>query len=109
MAVKSITVIRVQGKVEGMVYKAKSGHWIAVCDPLKITIQSDTWANLMEDFASTLDAILKDLLSANELEKFLRDLGWKLATPIPRRKENIKFDVPFYTKEAHGSPASLYQ
>jgi hypothetical protein len=44
-----------------------------VGDPLKLTVQADTWAELMEDIGHTLDAMLRDLFRSNELDKFLRD------------------------------------
>jgi hypothetical protein len=49
----------------------------------------------MEDIGHTLDALLKDLLTTNELDKFLRDHGWTTLTAIPRRAEDVRFDVPF--------------
>lgn len=78
MAAKSPVIIRVDGKMPCNFLQTKNGNWVAICDPLKLTIQSDTWANLMEDIAFTLDAIFRDLLSSNELNKFLKDKGWKL-------------------------------
>ncbi len=55
----------------------------------------ETWAELMEDIGHTLDALLKDLLSTNDLNRFLHDHGWKLLAAIPNRLEDVRFDVPF--------------
>lgn len=77
-------------------FKTESGNWIAVCDPLKLTVQAETWADLMEDIGLTLDAMLRDLLSTNELEKFLREHGWTAVDKIPSHPDTgIRFDVPF--------------
>lgn len=90
------TVIRiVGGNVACQCFQAKGGNWVAVCEPLKLTVQAETWAALMEDFGLTLNAVLRDLLSSNELEKFLQDRGWQLSGAIPARPENVRFDVPF--------------
>lgn len=110
MAKTPITIIRIEGKVRWQTHRAKGGNWVGVCNPLKLTIQSDTWANLMEDIAFTMDAILKDLLSTNEFDKFLRDRGWKLLGPIPVRRVNIRFDLPFYpvAMASHDSQRNFY-
>jgi predicted RNase H-like HicB family nuclease len=95
MAIKKTPVVRIQGKVECKIIKAKGGNWVAICDPLKLTLQAETWANLMEDIALTLDAMFKDLLSSNELNKFMREHRWKLIESIPAHQTDIRFDLPF--------------
>ena len=112
MATKGPTVVRVDGKVKCMIKQGKAGNWIGVCEPLKLTFQSDTWANLMEDIAFTLDAILKDLLSSNELNKFLKEQGWTLVGSIPHSRTDMRFDLPFIPammNSSHGSQRSLRQ
>src|SRR2546428_230673 len=91
------TVVRIDGNLEWQCRRTESGDWIAVCDAVKLTLQSDTFANLMEDIALTLDDVFKDLLASNELERFLRDHGWTVAGSIPRDPDNVKFDIPFFT------------
>ncbi len=78
--------------------QGKGGNWIAVCEPLKLTVQSETFGELSEVITDTLDGVLKDLLASNELDRFLSEHGWKLAgaTPIyALRPEYVRFDVPF--------------
>lgn len=70
-------VVKIQGKVEFRCSRGQGGHWVAVCDPLAHTFQSETWATLMDDIAQTLNATLKDLLESRELGRFLRDRGWQ--------------------------------
>jgi predicted RNase H-like HicB family nuclease len=72
------------------------GHYVAVCDPLKLTLQAETWADLMEDTADVLNSIFNDLLSSNELDRFLHHHGWRLRGPVPVQQENVRFDVPFF-------------
>lgn len=111
MATKNPTVIRINGQVRCNILRARGGNWVAICDPLKLTLQANTWANLMEDIAFTIDAILKDLLSSNELNKFLRDKGWRLIGRIPDSRSDMRFDLPFIPaiKNSHGSQRSLRQ
>jgi predicted RNase H-like HicB family nuclease len=107
-----VSIVRVDANLQWNIQQAKSGAWVAICDPLKLTVQADTWADLMEDIGHTLDALLKDLLSSNELDRFLRDQGWKLLAAIPTRPEDVRFDVPFIPAmiaNANGSARQLHQ
>ncbi len=109
MAKTRVSIVRIEGQVRWRTRRAKKGNWVAVCSPLKLTVQSDTWANLMEDIAYTLDAVLKDLLATNDFDKFMKEHGWKLIDSLPRRKENMRFDLPFYPVALNGSQRSLCQ
>jgi hypothetical protein len=112
MASKGSTVVRIDGRVECKILRAKGGNWLAICESLKLTLQADTWANLMENIALTLDAILKDLLSSNELDKFMREHGWTLIGSIPHRRAGMRFDLPFFPaimSDSHGSQRNLHQ
>jgi hypothetical protein len=77
------------------VKRAKGGNWVAICEPFALTIQSETWALLMEDFAQTLNALFIDLLEDGELERFLSDRGFQILGPLPPKPDDIWFDVPF--------------
>lgn len=111
MATKNPTVVRINGKVECKILQGRGGNWIAVCDSLQLTIQANTWANLMEDIGFTLDVILRDLLSSNELERFIKERGWTLVGRIPRRHTDVCFDLPFFPAmmKPHDSQRDLRQ
>jgi hypothetical protein len=89
--------------------RARGGNYVAVCDALKLTLQAKTFSELMEDINFTLDALLKDLLSSNELDSFLRERGWSAAGNIPQR--NVRFDVPFavMAMRAHDQQRDVHQ
>ena len=89
-------IVRVDGNVQWRWIIGKSGEYVAVCDPLQLTLQAATWAELMEDTADVLNAIFKDLMKSNELDTFLRDKGWNLIGQIPLQREDVTFDVPFF-------------
>jgi hypothetical protein len=105
------TTVRVRTKVPWAIRQAAGGNWVGVCVPLGLTLQSDTWASLMEDIGLALDALLRNLLESGDLDRFLRNQGWELASPIPKRRENIRFDVPFIPElvPQHGAKNLLYQ
>jgi predicted RNase H-like HicB family nuclease len=93
------TLVRIHANLGWKVLQGKGGNWIGVCDPLKLTVQGETWADLMENIGHTLDAVLRDLLSSNELPRFLQDHGWQVVGgKIPERPDHpddVRFDVPF--------------
>jgi hypothetical protein len=90
-----VQVERTQGQLLWAVIRARGGNWVAVCDALGLTIQSDTWANLMDDIAHALNALFTDLLLEGGLDRFLRDRGFRVAGPIPSQPDDTWFDVPF--------------
>jgi hypothetical protein len=106
-----LTLVRIDGQVPWKCFRGNGGNWVAVCDPLKLTVQSDTWGDLMEDIGLTLDALLRDLLASQELPNFLRDHGWTLAGPMPTRPEDVRFELPFLTAmtEPHGPTRHIHQ
>lgn len=106
-----MAIVHVEGNVQWKVLRAKGGDWVGVCDPLRLTLQSETYADLMEDIGLALNAMLRDLLETNDLERFLRDHGWTLAGAIPANREDVRFDVPFFLLpvNASGPARSLHQ
>lgn len=97
MPAVNVQVIQVQANIEWRFFRARGGNWIAICDPLGLTVQADTYASLMDTIAETLNGMLHDLVVSNELERFLRDRGWQ-SSSIPPQSEGVWFDVPFVTR-----------
>lgn len=105
------TVIQIQGNVPWRYLHTKGGNYVAICDPLKLTLQAKTFAELMEDVAISLDALLKDLVVTNEFDRFLREQGWTALAPVPIRMRNVRFDIPFAmipAMAAHGQPTGVH-
>lgn len=100
-------VVRVKSDVEWAIVEGTSRYWIGICEPLKLTVQSDTYAHLMEDIGLAMDALLKDLFETGELDQFLLSHGWTLQGP----HENADhFDVPFHTtRKSHYGSASEFR
>jgi len=102
-------IIQIQANLNWQYSCARSGNFIAVCDPLKLTLQASTFSELLEDINISLDALFQDLLSEHELDRFLRERGWTALNPIPAGPMNVRFDVPFELVRANGQQASLCQ
>jgi hypothetical protein len=92
-----LTLIRINGQVPWRCFSTASGNWVGICDPLKLTLQAETWSELMEEMGITLDAFLKELFATNDFDRFMRENGWNVIGPIPRREEveHLRFDLPF--------------
>jgi hypothetical protein len=101
-----VQIVRIDASLLWKAARTQNGNWVAACDPLKLTLQSETWADLMEDIALSLDAILKEMLKTNELPRFLREHGWTAVGTIPSRPQAIRsvhFDVPFIPAVVSGN------
>lgn len=97
-------IVKIEGNIPWRCAQVEGGNWVAVCDPLKLTIQGATWADLMEDIGETLNAVFKDLLRTHELVDFLAARGWKPVAPMPAASaddDSIAFDIPFLPRLAN--------
>ena len=107
--------LSIEGRVEWKYFRdVASGYWIAVCEPLKQTVSAQTWAELNESIAETLDLLIRELTEKNELESFLRTHGWTIASQqeVPRSARNVRFDVPWklvQRRRAYDPEAALCQ
>jgi len=103
-------LIRIEANVPWKCFLAKGGNWVGVCDPLSLTVQSDTYASLMEEIGEALNAIFKDLLESQELPRFLQRHGWSPITPIPQDPSEVRFDIPFSAQRvsSYGSQTAIH-
>ncbi len=102
-------IVQINGNVQWRIGRTRSGNYLAVCDPLKLTLQAATLDDLAEDISLALDALLKDLWESNEFNQFLHEHGWVLLSPMPKRPEDVHFEVPFFlAMKGNGSQAELH-
>ena len=91
-----VTTVEIRAQVQWNFFKDESsGRWIAICDPLKLTIEGDTHTELRENIADGLNLLLLDLVRENELNDFLTKRGWSVVGQAPTSGHEIQFDVPF--------------
>ena len=65
--------------------RSRTGPWIGICEPLKLTTQADTWSELMTDISWAMEAVFEDLPETGDLEQFLRERGWTTRPLTPRK------------------------
>ena len=106
-----MAVVHIEAEIPWRIDRADGEHWVGICDPLGLTVESETWAELMEDIALTLDAMLNDLLSSNELDHFLEERGWAADSPTRNGAESVRFDVPFIPAlvRSHDSTTAVHR
>ncbi len=91
-----MTTVEIQANLPWKAFRDNATRaWVAVCEPLNITVEADTWSALNETISDALDLLFRDLLKTGELNTFLRDKGWSALTPLPARPQNVRFDIPF--------------
>jgi len=92
-----LTLVRINGQVPWRCCLSREGNWIGVCDPLKLTLQAETWSELVEEMGITLNSLLRELYSTNDFDRFMRENGWNVIGPVPAHEqaEHLSFDLPF--------------
>lgn len=100
-------VVRIQGNLLWECFIGTGGNWVGICEPLNLTVQGgETFGELMEEIASTLDVILQDLFETGGFDQFLREHGWQVIGPLPTQPDvPVRFDVPFSASQV---PAPIY-
>ena len=90
-------IVEIKGDNPWPVTRSRTGPWIGICEPLKLTTQAETWSEFMSDISWAMEAVFEDLLKTGDPERFLRERGWT-TRPVdtPRaRFQTVKFDFPF--------------
>jgi predicted RNase H-like HicB family nuclease len=96
--------LALQAQIEWKYFKdPTSGYWIAVCEPLQQTVSGETWVELNECIAQTLDLLFRELLEKGELDQFLCAHGWKMGREETEEADGVRFDVPWRLLERQGA------
>ncbi|HVO19763.1 MAG TPA: hypothetical protein VMU15_10935 [Anaeromyxobacter sp.] len=77
-----------------------SGNWVAISDALKLTVQGDSWDDLMNACTEAVQLVLLDVFEDGDFEQFLRSRGWMLLSQLPARGQPVKFDIPVQVLKA---------
>ena len=81
------------------------GCWIGICDTFKLTVESGTQDELIEDIVDVLEKAIQSWRESGDLDRVMRDSG----LPIPERGDHA-MNFPFlpvliadadFTAEAH--------
>jgi predicted RNase H-like HicB family nuclease len=89
------TPIRVEADVAFRVFQGPSGAYVAVCEPLGITLGGDTWSEMLDTIQDGVKLLLEDLVESGDLDRFLRTRGWHLRGELPRDARRFEIDLPY--------------
>ncbi len=92
------TIVHIQGNLIWKWGRTKRGGYIAICDPIGQTVEAKKFGDLLETIQEALDSTLRELFSSGDLEKFLKEQGWKTENLISSTPRNVRFDMPFDVK-----------
>ncbi len=85
-----------QAKVSWRARRTPKGHWVAVCDSLRLTVEADTWDELNASINEALQLLMIDLIEGGDVMPFLRQQGWTPTTALPKKAgSRTKFDIPW--------------
>lgn len=93
------TIIKIDANIPWMAKRdVKSDTWVAICDPLSLTVEGDTWGELVSVVDEAMDHLFRDLLRNDQLDAFLQRRGWKqsglMGRASPEMVSDIRFDIP---------------
>jgi hypothetical protein len=104
------TTVRVQinGQLLWIVERGNSGHWIAVCDPMNLSLEATSLDELYSVINEGIQLLMLDLIRDNEFDQFLRERGWD-AQGVPKGpvEDGINIQIPWdmLIKAPHGDNA----
>jgi len=94
----TLTQQKGQAQLQWVTAKGASSkkHVIGVCEPMNLVVEADSLDELYSLIPETLHLMLFDLLVDNELDGFLREIGWQVQGELPAKPtEDLRFDVPW--------------
>lgn len=97
--------VEINARLQWQFYRDEISHrWIAVCEPLHVTVEADTHTELRENIEDGINLLFRNLLKDNELEHFLTMRGWTAGSNLPAKNEEVRFDVPIelIARQANG-------
>jgi len=80
-----MSIVDISGTVEWRVRRSASGHLIADCESLSLTLQADTQEELASLIGEAQHVLFMDLAEDGEFDEFLRRRGWRVLQPVPER------------------------
>lgn len=100
MAPRTVTLTHHKGqaKLQWVTLRGKSSkkRIIGVCEPMNLAVEADSLDELYGLIPETLHLMLFDLLVDNELDRFLREIGWQVQGEMPAKPtDDLRFNVPW--------------
>ena len=98
--------IELGAQLQWEVSRSENGLWIAVCDAVGLTMQSDSLDELYSVVDESTQLLFEDLFEDGELDSFLKARGWASIPVSPEADGEVEFRVPFELLVKHASDSS---
>ena len=89
------TAININAQLVWKTYKTPSGHWVAECDAVNLSMQAETLDEMYSLIGEGLSRLFSDLIADNELDQFLKERGWKSETMIDKGEGGPRVRIPW--------------
>jgi hypothetical protein len=97
--------VTIMANLSWRIYGLDNGKFLGICDALHITLEDDSFPDLMESMQESLNLLFMDLHQSGDFDRFLREKGWRLFSPMPARiTKQTTFRVP--SMDIHVRPES---
>ncbi len=104
MSQPNVACVEVRAQIQWQFYQDDaSRRWIAICEPLKVTVEADTHTELRKNIEDGVNLLFVNLLRDNELDRFMVERGWTIRGPIPDGHQEVRFDVPIELVARHAN------
>ena len=92
---KKVFLVQIEASIVWESYRdPRTGTYTAVCRMLNLNAVGDTAAELQACANEAMQLLFEDLFETGELEKFLRENGWRPRGELPSPDKSVRFDIP---------------
>lgn len=98
MAPRTVTLVRQQGQATVQWQATKSAlskRFVGVCQPMNLSVEANSLDELYSLIPETIHLLMHDLLIDNELQPFLKEIGWRFPGELPKPTEDVRIQVPW--------------
>lgn len=98
MAQKTVTLVRQEGQasVQWRATKSKSSkRFVALCEPMNVSLEANSIDELYSMIPEAIHLLMRDLLEDDEIQPFLREIGWRFPGELPKPTEDVRIQVPW--------------
>jgi hypothetical protein len=98
MALRTVTLVRQRGQATVQWHTTKSTQskrFVALCEPMNLSIEANSLDELYSIIPETIHLLMRDLLEDNEIQPFLKEIGWQFPGELPKPSEDVRIQVPW--------------
>ena len=98
MAQRTVTLVRQQGQATvkwNTTKSTQSKRFVALCEPMNLALEANSLDEIYSLIPEAIHLLMHDLLADNEIQPFLREIGWQFPGELPKPTEDVRIEVPW--------------